>query len=109
MLPKDEKLLSKYLDLVPHSHWTMIYVNQYREFLTGDPPDDFIKNKVRDLVPKLFGPFFTTKKVGDGAGLRLSMVKGILDEHKVTISIIEDCPNTCFEITFLKPRISDVA
>jgi C4-dicarboxylate-specific signal transduction histidine kinase len=51
---------------------------------------------------KLFDPFFTTKKVGEGTGLGLSITKGILDEHKATITVVADCPNTCFEIRFPK-------
>ena len=55
---------------------------------------------------KLFEPFFTTKKIGEGTGLGLSITKGILDEHNATISILADCPNTCFEIRF--PRAEEM-
>lgn len=51
---------------------------------------------------KLFEPFFTTKEVGEGTGLGLSITKGILDEHKATITVVTDSPNTCFEIRFPK-------
>ncbi len=54
---------------------------------------------VRD---RLFQPFFTTKPTGMGTGLGLSITKGILDEHKATISVVAECPNTCFEIRFPK-------
>ena len=47
---------------------------------------------------KIFQPFFTTKKIGEGTGLGLSITKGILDEHKATITVVADSPNTCFEI-----------
>lgn len=53
---------------------------------------------------KLFEPFFTTKKVGEGTGLGLSISKGILDEHKATISVVTSSPHTCFEIRF--PRVN---
>jgi C4-dicarboxylate-specific signal transduction histidine kinase len=49
---------------------------------------------------KLFEPFFTTKAVGEGTGLGLSITKGILDEHQASITVLADCPNTCFEIHF---------
>lgn len=55
-----------------------------------------------ELKFKLFEPFFTTKPVGLGTGLGLSITKGILDEHKASISINSDSPNTCFEICFPK-------
>jgi PAS domain S-box-containing protein len=58
-----------------------------------------------DVREKLFEPFFTTKKVGEGTGLGLSITKGILDEHKATITVVANSPNTCFEIRF--PRVEE--
>ena len=51
---------------------------------------------------KLFQPFFTTKPAGRGTGLGLSITKGILDEHKASISVVAECAHTCFEIRFPK-------
>ncbi len=62
-----------------------------------------IPKKIRDQI---FEPFFTTKKVGEGTGLGLSISKGILDEHKATIAVLENEPNTCFEIRFPKPELT---
>ena len=56
------------------------------------------------IQKKLFEPFFTTKKVGEGTGLGLSISKGILDEHKATITILNQVPQTCFEIVFAEVR-----
>jgi two-component system NtrC family sensor kinase len=55
-----------------------------------------------EVQKKLFEPFFTTKTVGEGTGLGLSIVKGILDDHGVSIRVLPDVPNTCFEIRFLR-------
>lgn len=54
---------------------------------------------------RLFDPFFTTKKVGEGTGLGLSIAKGILDEHRATISLVAHSPNTCFEIRFAEAKV----
>jgi PAS domain S-box-containing protein len=57
-----------------------------------------------EIQAKIFNPFFTSKPVGEGTGLGLSICKGLLDEHKATIELIKDSPNTCFEVRF--PKIS---
>lgn len=81
--------------------------------------DDFsITLQVEDSGPgipphireKIFQPFFTTKEIGEGTGLGLAIVKGIIEEHKGTISILEQHQNTCFEIRFNKSsRVKNAA
>ena len=38
-------------------------------------------------LDKVFQPFFTTKQQGEGSGLGLSVVHGIVTSHKGTISV----------------------
>lgn len=46
-----------------------------------------IKENVRE---KIFDPFYTTKPVGQGTGLGMSIVKGIIDSHKGYIEVISN-------------------
>ncbi len=56
---------------------------------------------------KLFQPFFTSKIIGMGTGLGLTVSKSILEKHNGTITVNHDCPNTQFVITL--PYVQKIA
>lgn len=54
----------------------------------------------KNIAEKLMQPFFTTKPVGKGIGLGLSISKGIIEKHGGEIFIDSHHSNTCFVIRF---------
>jgi PAS domain S-box-containing protein len=83
----------------------------------GDPhgiaPGRYVKLIVRDtgigmssdIMDKIFDPFFTTKKVGEGTGLGLSVVHGIVKQHDGHITA-ESEPGRGSVFTVYFPRIT---
>ena len=58
-----------------------------------------------DVVTKAFDPFFTTREVGQGAGLGLSIVRGIMAAHGGSVSI-ESRPGLGATVTLVVPMIA---
>jgi len=55
----------------------------------------------QENIAKLFNPFFTTKKVGEGTGLGLALIQNILQKHNAHIAVESQVNvGTTFKITF---------
>ncbi|MAT96393.1 MAG: hypothetical protein CL608_04550 [Anaerolineaceae bacterium] len=78
-------------------------------FAQNMPPGDWIQIQVADngngisqkMLPKIFEPFFTTKEVGQGTGLGLAQVYGIVKQHDGYVDVkTQATQGTTFSLYF---------
>lgn len=70
--------------------------------------DNYVCVKIQDsgsgippeILPKIWDPFFTTKDQGQGSGLGLGIVRGIIEKHKGSISVQSIPGETIFTLRF---------
>jgi two-component system NtrC family sensor kinase len=76
----DRSAYAKELDLPPHAGSRLIRVS-VRDTGTGIPAD---------ALGRVFDPFYTTKPVGQGSGLGLSVSLGLIRSYRGTITVDSD-------------------
>ena len=62
----------------------------------------------RETLERLFEPFYTTKEVGQGTGLGLAMVYGIVKQHQGEI-YVDSAPGTGSRFEIYLPRVEEDA
>ena len=75
---------------------------------------DWLEIKVTDCGPgipteiqeKIFQPFFSTKEIGKGIGMGLSLSSGIVQKHRGELKLDLNCRNTCFVVRLPKKQNS---
>ncbi len=81
-----------------------------------DPEKEMVKIKIEDTgcgitdedLPQIFDPFYSTKTEGKGLGLGLSVVYGIIDRHKGSVTVESDPgKGTVFTISLPAEKMED--
>lgn len=63
----------------------------------------------KHLTEKIFEPLYTTKPVGEGTGLGLSLSRRVVEEHSGELYLNHSCEQTQFVIKMPKSKYSNVA
>ena len=91
----------------------MTFDSEFCQDHPGSVPGEYVSVEIRDtgcgiaadIIDKVFDPFFTTKGVGEGTGLGLSMVFGLVKQNNGYI-VVHSTPNqgATFTIYFPIPK-----
>lgn len=110
-----EQIVQVMLNLINNSIDAMTNSIEKKLFLESYIKDDHLIFRLtdtgqgidRNIQKKIMEPFFTTKEVGKGQGLGLSLSRGIIQNHGGTLELLEtSAVGTSFQITF--PLVKEI-
>jgi PAS domain S-box-containing protein len=90
----DEQLLAQHTELTPGAYVRLLVRD------TGHGMEAAV-------MQRIFEPFFTTKGVGEGSGMGLAVVHGIVTNHGGVITV-QSAPGQGTTLTIYLPRIAEV-
>lgn len=79
-------LINNALDASPNGSEIQVYLTE-KDNLVELQVRDFGEGIPTEIEAQIFDPFFTTKEIGEGMGLGLSVVLGIIKSHKGSIFV----------------------
>jgi C4-dicarboxylate-specific signal transduction histidine kinase len=94
-------LLANAFDAVveqPGEKWVRLEVTQSGEYVVFSIIDSG-SGIPTEIKSRIMEPFFTTKEVGKGMGLGLSLSRNIAEEHSGKLELTEESGHTCFRLT----------
>lgn len=102
-------LISNSFDSIKEAEerWLKIEIRKVTQYIVFEIIDSG-KGINPDVADKIFQPFFTTKEVGRGTGIGLSISKGLIEAHRGKIYLDINSENTKFiiELPIIQPQSS---
>jgi C4-dicarboxylate-specific signal transduction histidine kinase len=114
---KSSQVCTALLNLVSNSFQAVKACKSGFVEISVEDLNDFVEIAVTDSGPgipreirdRIFNPFFTTRKVGEGAGLGLSVALGVAVDHGGSITLDDKSKNTRFILRLPKRTVLNLA
>ena len=94
-------LFANAIDALPKGGKIIIRTYPDRDYVCVEVEDNG-SGIPEDVINRIWEPFFTTKKVGEGTGIGLDVVKKIVHRHRGSIKVESQPGKTLFTIRFLR-------
>lgn len=92
-------LISNAVDAMEHGGTLILRTFRDRNFVCVEVEDNGA-GIPKDLINRIWEPFYTTKAIGEGTGMGLDIVKKILDKHRARVKVDSQPGKTVFNLCF---------